>query len=143
MYLALSFQKFFCCVRPDERKAVEARGGQVIFRGTYRVRLSPDILDTHTHTHTHTQTLTHTHTHTHAYTCMHTHTHTRVCIYNKICLYTHTYCDVYIAGGWAWRARTHARTHVYTHTHTHTHTHVYYKLCRMMSVSSVSCEVDE
>ena len=24
--------------RPDERRAVEARGGQVIFRGTYRVR---------------------------------------------------------------------------------------------------------
>ena len=33
--------------RPDERRAVEARGGQVIFRGTYRVRTCarlPDIL---------------------------------------------------------------------------------------------------
>ena len=26
--------------RPDERRAVEARGGQVIFRGTYRVRFA-------------------------------------------------------------------------------------------------------
>jgi len=95
--------------RPDERRAVEARGGQVIFRGTYRVCVCLHVCSFC------------------LYTCMHA-----LFLLLYVCLCEQAFTSRYPHASPTHviltrhtSTRKHTRTHTHTHTHTHAHTHTH------------------